>query len=131
MDISVWGYNSLPPSLPPSLPQEMIQVWKPSGYWVCMHIQDKCLLSYTCYLVRCPPSPFLFVTGVKKTHLATVLEAVSLALNSTGYSHMDLSGKHLQSLMDLACNQHSQVMASQTSKESVQRLEMYWSWNLS
>lgn len=89
--------------------QEMVQILNGSGYWLCMHINDGCLAPYTCYILRCPPSPVLFVAGMRKSHLVTLLEAICLALDSTGYSHLDLSGKNLESLMELVCNQHSQV----------------------
>lgn len=74
-----------------------------------MHISDQCHAPYTCYILRCPPSPTLFMAGVRRSHLVTLLEAISLTLNSVGYVEMDLTGKHLFSLIELVCNQYSQV----------------------
>lgn len=90
----------------------MVDVLKPSGYWLCMHISDQCHAPYTCYILLRPPSPYLFLTGVRKAHLVTLLEAISLTLDSVGYTEMDLSGKDLKSLIELVCNQHSQVALS-------------------
>lgn len=74
-----------------------------------MHISDQCRSPYTCYILLCPPSPTLFVAGVKRGHLVILLEAINLTLGGDSYVQMDLSGKHLFSLMDMVCNQYSQV----------------------
>lgn len=82
---------------------------KQTCYWLCVRIEDQRMAPYTCYLVRRPPSPLLFVNRVKKRHLGPLLEAVCQALGSTGLTDMDLAGKELDSLIELAANQHSQV----------------------
>ncbi len=95
--------------------QEMVQELMLSGIWLCLHISDKSLQPYTCYIVRYPPSPFLFVTGVRKTHLHPLMEAICLILDSSTCTLMDIAGKDLESVRSLVSDQHSQVHTSFTS----------------
>ena len=87
----------------------MAQVIDPSGCWFCLHIDDRHLVPYTCYVVRKPPSPFMFVAGARKKHLPTLVEALSMAFSSVSCTDMQLTSKNLSSLIDLVSNQHSQV----------------------
>lgn len=103
----------------------MVQLTKPLGCWLCMHIADNCLAPYTCYIFRQPPSPVLFLAGVRKTHLVTLLEALCLTLNSVSYKEVDLTSKNLLSLLELVCNQHSQVCMGVFSVVGTSRLQIY------
>ena len=87
----------------------MIQELLYSGVWLCLHIKDRSLCPYTCYVVRYPPSPMLFVTGVRKTHLDPLMEAICLTLDNSSCTLMDITGKDLDSLRTLVFDQHSQV----------------------
>ena len=90
--------------------QEMVQ----AGSWIGIHINDECHVPYTCCLLRYPPSPFIFLSGLRRTHLATVLEAISLTLDSVGCTELGLSGNSLDSLVDMVLNQSSQVCTVNT-----------------
>ena len=93
------------------LTQQFTQDLKPSGHWLCLRIQDLGCNKppYTCYILRCPPAPFLLLAGVKRNHLELVLESITLALDCRGYADLDLSGRNLDSLMDSLVHQHCQV----------------------
>ena len=67
------------------------------------------MLPYSCFVLHSPPTPFLLVAGVRKKHLLCILEALSLALESAGWQDMGLTGRHVDSLLDILINQHSQV----------------------
>ena len=87
----------------------MAEIVKSSGHWLCLRIQDERQPPYTCFIFHSPPTPFLFLSGIKKAHLALVLEAVTLALDCHGCTDLELSGRNLNSLVELAIHQHSQV----------------------
>ena len=77
-------------------------------YWLCLHITDG-KVPYTCFILRSPSIPVLFLAGVRKTLLTPLLEALCLTLECTGCVDLELSGRNLDSLQDLAIHQHSQV----------------------
>ena len=80
-----------------------------SGHWLCLHIVEEGVLPYSCFVLHSPPTPFLLVAGVRKKHLSCILEGLSLALECAGWQDMGLTGHHVDSLLDLLINQHSQV----------------------
>lgn len=80
-----------------------------SGHWLCLHIVEEGVLPYSCFVLHSPPTPFLLVAGVRKKHLSCILEGLSLALECAGWQDMGLTGRHVDSLLDLLINQHSQV----------------------
>ena len=89
--------------------QELADIVRSSGHWLCLHIAEEGVLPYSCFVLHSPPNPFLLVAGVRKKHLLCILEALSLALESAGWQDVGLTGRHVDSLLDLLINQHSQV----------------------
>ena len=73
----------------------MLQELRASGIWLCLHIHDRSVPPYTCYVVRYPPSPMLFVTRVRPGHLVPLMEALSLALDSSKCTLLEIVGKDL------------------------------------
>ena len=109
-------------------------------HWMCLHFEDSTLAPYSCFVLRYPPTPFILLAGVKKKHIKCIMEvhvhtftspkyntsiylykqeavvplflmqALSLTLECAGWSETELSGRSLDSLLDLLTNQYSQVL---------------------
>lgn len=97
-----WTQNSL---------QQFTQDLKAPGHWLCLRIQEcgSKKPPYTCYALRCLPTPFVLLSGVKKHHIDLVLESIALSLDCHDCTDLNLSGKNLSSLIDSLVYQHCQA----------------------
>lgn len=92
--------------------QELVDAVRCSGHWLCLHIAEEGLAPYSCFILHNPPTPFLLVASARKKHLLYILEALSLALECSGWTEVGLTGRHVDSLLDLMINRYSQVSST-------------------
>ena len=95
--------------------QELVDATRCSGHWLCLHIAEEGLAPYSCFILHNPPAPFLLTANMRKKHLLYIMEALSLALEGSGWAEVGLTGHHVDSLLDLMINQHTQVSSTFTT----------------
>jgi len=64
---------------------------------------------YSCYITHRSRSDIVFVSNVRKKHLDAILLALCNTLRCGEWKDIKLSGRDLQSLVDLTHNKHCQV----------------------
>jgi hypothetical protein len=87
---------------------DLADALKSPHHWLALHIVGRGHTSYTCHIIRCPLSPCVLLAGVRKQHLSWILDALCLTIECVEWGDTELSGRSLNSLLDLLLNQASQ-----------------------